>query len=66
MVHGLDQLFIVEEVPIGDEEGSKNEGLNADDDVEWVELVEIPEDVPEKPKVQLKISDYFSALWKIN
>ena len=46
--------------------GSKNEGLNADDDVEWVELVEIPEDVPEKPKVQLKISDYFSALWKIN
>ena len=62
VVHGLDQLFIVEEVPIGDEEGSKNEGLNADDDVEWVELVEIPEDVPEKPKVQLKISDYFSAL----
>ena len=43
-------------------QGSKNEGLNADDDVEWVELVEIPEDVPEKPKVQLKISDYFSAL----
>ena len=62
VVHGLDQLFIVEEVPIGDEEGSKNEGLNADDDVEWVELVEIPEDVPEKPKVQLKISHYFSAL----
>ena len=62
MVHGLDQLFIVEEVPIGDEQGSKNEVLNADDDVEWVELVEIPEDVPEKPKVQLKISDYFSAL----
>ena len=62
VVHGLDQLFIVEKVPIGDEEGSKNEALNADDDVEWVELVEIPEDVPEKPKVQLKISDYFSAL----
>ena len=62
MVHGLDQLFLVEEVPIGDEQGSKNEGLNADDDAEWVELVEIPEDVPEKPKDQRKISDYFSAL----
>ena len=48
MVHGLDQLFI-NEVPIGD-------------DVEWVELVEIPEEVPEKPKVQRKISDYLSAL----
>ena len=49
VVHGLDQLFIDDEVPIGD-------------DVEWVELVEIPEEVPEKPKVQRKISDYFSAL----
>ena len=62
VVHGLDQLFIVEEVPLGDEQGSKNEGLNADDDVDWVELVQIPEGVPEKPKVQLKISHYFSAL----
>ena len=32
------------------------------DDVE----VEIPEEVPEKRKVQQKITDYFSALWKIN
>ena len=66
MVHGLDQLFIVEEVPIGDEEGSKNEGLNADDDVEWVELVEIPEDVPEKPKVQLKIRNFCSMKNKLS
>ena len=49
MVHGLDQMFIAEEVP------------NVDD----VE-VEIPEEVPEKRKVQQKITDYFSALWKIN
>ena len=49
MFHGLDQLFIDDEVPIGD-------------DVEWVELVEIPEEVPEKPKVQRKIRDYLSAL----
>ena len=39
-----------------------NEGLNADDDVKWVELVEIPEEIPEKPKVERKKSDYFSAL----
>ena len=59
-------MFIAEELPIGDEVECDNEGLNADEDVEWVELVEIPEEVPEKPKVQRKISDYFSALWKIN
>ena len=56
VVHGLDQLFIDDEVPIGDDQ------VPVGDDVEWVELVEIPEEVPEKPKVQRKISDYFSAL----
>ena len=60
--HGIDQMFIAEEVPIGDEVECDNERLNADEDVEWVVLVEIPEEVPEKPKVQRKISDYFSAL----
>ena len=59
VVHGLDQLFIVEEDPIGDEQGSKNEGLNADDDVEWVELVKIPEDVPEKPKISSRSAIIF-------
>ena len=49
LVHNLDQMFIAEEVPIGD-------------DIEWVQLVEIPEEVPEKRKVQQKISDYFSAV----
>ena len=55
-------MFIAEEVPIGDEVKCDNEGLNADDDDKWVELVEIPEEVPEKRKVQQKISDYFSAV----
>ena len=55
-------MFIAEELPIGDEVECDNERLNADEDVEWVVLVEIPEVVPEKPKVQRKISDYFSAL----
>ena len=66
IVHGLDQMFIAEEVPIGDEVECDNEGLNADEDVKWVELVEIPEELPEKPKVERKRRDYFSALWKIN
>ena len=56
IVLGLDQMFIAEEVPIGDEVECDNEGLNADDDVKWVQLVEIPEDLPEKPKVQRKKS----------
>ena len=42
------------------------EGLNADEDDEWEELVEIPKEVPEKLNVQRKISDYFSPLWEIN
>ena len=62
LVHNLDQMFIAEEVPIGDDVECDNGGLDAEDDVEWVELVEIPEEVPEKRKVQQKISDYFSAL----
>ena len=66
MVHSLDQMFIAEEVPIVDDVECDNEGLDADDDVEWLDLVEIPEEVPEKRKVQQKISDYFSAVWKIN
>ena len=45
---GLDQLFIDDEVPIRDDQ------VPVGDDVEWVELVEIPEEVPEKPKVQRK------------
>ena len=55
-------MFIAEEVLIGDDVGCDNGGLDADDDVEWVELVEIPEEVPEKAKVQRKKSDYFFAL----
>ena len=55
-------MFIAEEVPIGDEVKCDNKGLNADVDDKWVELVEIPEEVPEKPKVERKKSDYFSAL----
>ena len=62
LVHNLDQMFVAEEVPIGDDVGCDNGGLDADDDVEWVELVEIPEKVPEKRKVQQKISNYFSAV----
>ena len=46
VVHGLDQLFIVEEDPIGDEQGSKNEGLNADDDVEWLSWSKFPRMYP--------------------
>ena len=62
LVHNLDQMFIAEEVPIGDDVECDNGGLDAEDDVEWVQLVEIPEEVPEKRKVQQKISDYFSAV----
>ena len=51
MVHGLDQLFIDNEVPIGDEVG-------------WVELVEIPEEVPEKPNVQRKSATIFLSFQK--
>ena len=61
LVHGLDQMFIAEEFSIGDDVECDNEGVDADDDVECVELVEIPEEVPEKRKIQQKISDYFSA-----
>ena len=60
LVHNLDQMFVAEEVPIGDDVGCDNGGLDVDDDVELVELVEIPEEVPEKRKVQQKISNYFS------
>ena len=55
-------MFVAEEVPIGDDVGCDNGGLDVDDDVELVELVEIPEEVPEKRKVQQKISNYFSAV----
>ena len=62
LVHNLDQMFVAEEVPIGDDVECDNGGLDVDDDVELVELVEIPEEVPEKRKVQQKISNYFSAV----
>ena len=62
LVHNLDQMFVAEEVPIGDDVECDKEGLDVDDDVELVELVEIPEEVPEKRKVQQKISNYFSAV----
>ena len=49
MVHGLDQLFIDDEVPIGD-------------DVEWVELVEIPPDARETKSSTKNQRLYFCSL----
>ena len=57
-------MFISEEVPIGDDREYDNEGLNTDDNVEWVKWVDFPEEVPEKRKVQKKISDYFTVFEK--
>ena len=41
-------MFISGEVPMSDEQEYDNEGLNADDNVEWGKLVEILEKVPEE------------------
>ena len=59
-IYGLDQMCIDDEVPI-DDEVCETESLTENDDVEWVELVKIPDERLEKQKVQRKISDYFSA-----
>ena len=57
-LHGVDQMFIDDEILVGDTDVCEIEVL--DDDEECVELVEIPQERPEKPKIQKRIDDYFS------